>query len=565
MNQLNRRYDVLTPPPADWLQQFPQLVPAVATILYHLNIRTAEAVEQFLHPDYERDLHDPFLFTDMQKVVERLVQARDRNESVMVYGDYDADGVCASVLLYTALQQIGIKTLGLYLPHRDTEGYGLNAKAVQQFAQDKINLIITVDCAISNVAEVALAKELGMDVIVTDHHVEPPELPEAAYAIINPQVKRCGYPWPMLAGVGVAFKVVQALRRHLQLEEGFEKWLLDLVAISTITDCMPLQNENRTLVKYGLVVLNKTKRLGLQQLLTATQQPGQAVTTTSIGYKIGPWINAAGRIDHANVAVRLLLADTTEQAVKDVAVLEQTNRSRQEQTEQMYAEAKQQAGDQTAPVITVYGKDWPLGLIGLVAGKLVSAFHKPAFVMTTNQGHIFGSGRSVVGVDLIRSLQKMPDTFMKYGGHAMACGFTLLDTVSREQFADRFCQVARAQLADMKAEQHITVAADLQLGDVTMALVKQLQQLEPFGEGNPEPRFRLANVPVKDFQPIGVNQKHLRLTLGEGSASLKVIAFGYGKKANDLSLGDRITIIGTVGVNVWNGRSDVQVTVVDWL
>ena len=260
---MKTRYAVQPFAPQDWLNQFPELHPALASILYRANIRTPEAVDHFLHPTYERDQHDPFLFADMQKVVERILLAKEQHQSVLVYGDYDADGVCSTVLLYTALQQIGIETLGMYLPHRDTEGYGLNMAAVEKFSQQGVQLIITVDCAISNAAEVSRAKELGMDVIVTDHHVEPPQLPEDAYAIINPQVKRCQYPWPMLAGVGVAFKVAQALGRHLQLGDGYEKWLLDLVAISTITDCMPLLDENRTFVKYGLVVLNKTKRLGM--------------------------------------------------------------------------------------------------------------------------------------------------------------------------------------------------------------------------------------------------------------------------------------------------------------
>jgi single-stranded-DNA-specific exonuclease len=563
---MNTRYEVQPLAPADWLSQFPELHPALASILYRANIRTVEAVDHFLHPTYERDQHDPFLFADMQKVVDRIIQAKEQNQSVLVYGDYDADGVCSTVLLYTALQQIGVQTLGMYLPHRDTEGYGLNMAAVEKFAEQGIQLIITVDCAISNAAEVTRAKELGMDVIVTDHHVEPPQLPEDAYAIINPQVKRCHYPWPMLAGVGVAFKVAQALGRTLKLGDGFEKWLMDLVAISTITDCMPLLDENRTFVKYGLVVLNKTKRLGLQQLIAATHKPDQAVTPGSIAFKIGPWINAAGRIDHANVAVHLLLANTMEQAIADTATLEQTNTNRQNQTETMFKAARQQAKEQMdQPVLFTYGEDWPLGLVGLVAGKLVSEFHKPAFVMTTNQGHVFGSGRSVEGVDLIRTLQQMDQCFLRYGGHAMACGFTLQDTLSRPDFAATFIKTVQSQLDHLPTEHIEPVAAELTLTDLNWDFFEQLQLLEPFGEKHPEPQFQLTAVPVKDFQTVGATQKHLRLVLGDRSHNLKAIAFGFGAKAESLHLGDVVTLIGTLGVNEWNGHRDLQFMVDDWL
>ncbi|EKD79572.1 MAG: hypothetical protein ACD_41C00033G0003 [uncultured bacterium] len=563
---MTKRYQSQPPAPHDWVQHYPELHPVVANLLYHLGLREPEAIERFLHPNYERDQHDPWLFTDMKKVVQRLIAARDHGESVLVYGDYDADGVCSSVLLYTALQQIGVAKLQLYLPHRDTEGYGLNMAAVERFHTEGVHLIITVDCGISNASEVARAADLGMDVIVTDHHVEPPILPERAYAMINPQVKRCGYPWPMLAGVGVAFKVVQALRQELKLDEGFEKWLLDLVAISTITDCMPLQDENRTLVKYGLVVLNKTKRLGLQQLIQATHKPGTAVTPSSIGYRIGPWINAAGRIDHANVAVQLLLAEQADQAQQQVETLAKTNTLRQDQTETMFQAAKLQAETQLEqPVLFTYGENWPLGLVGLVAGKLVTAFHKPAFVMTTNQGQIFGSGRSVTGVNLIKTLQSIDSCFARYGGHAMACGFSLVDTVSREQFAEQFQQAVRSQIEALPTEHVVPLAADLAITDITWDLVEQLDAMQPWGEGNPEPLFGLRTVPVKDFQTVGSTSKHLRLVLGDEAHSIKAIAFGFGAKADTLQLGDTISLIGRIGVNEWNGHKDLQFVVEDWL
>lgn len=560
-------YTVQPAAPADWYQQVPELHPVIAQILYNADIRTAEAAQHWLHPDYALDQHDPFLFADMQKVVERLVRARDNGESVLVYGDYDADGVCSSVLLYTALQQIGVQKLQIYLPHRDTEGYGLNAPAVEKFAEENVDLIITVDCGISNAAEVQQAADLGIDVIVTDHHVEPVQLPTAAYAIINPQVKACHYPFAMLAGVGVAFKVAQALRRHLKLDEGFEKWLLDLVAISTITDCMPLRDENRTLVKYGLVVLNKTKRLGLQKLITATHKPDVPVTTIGIGYRLGPWINAAGRIDHANMAVKLLLAEDAATADDSVQKLADANTSRQDQTETMFQEARAEASTQTdQPVIYVYGSHWPVGLIGLVAGKLVSEFHKPTFVMTENKGEVFGSGRSVEGVNLIATLQKLDGLFARYGGHAMACGFSLKTTTSRDQFAQAFTSMAAEALAKCDPVKRVTVAAVVTLKDITWQFIEQLDALQPWGEKNPEPLFKLDQVTIKDFQTVGATQKHLRLVFtDESGAIVKAIAFGMGDKAEALSLGAKLSVICNLGVNQWNGNKEIQLMVKELL
>ncbi len=544
------------------LSQFPELSPIILHILAQRNIITEEAINRWLHPDYIRDLHDPFLFKDMTKAVQRIIQARDNNASVLIYGDYDADGVCSSVLLYDALQQIGIKNLKMYLPHRDLEGYGLNIPAIQQFVQDKVSLMITVDCAISNAEEVAFAQQQGIDVIVTDHHVEPPQLPTTAYAIINPQVKSCGYPFPTLAGVGVAFKLAQALGKTLNLGEAFEKWLLDLVAISTITDCMPLHDENRVLVHYGLVVLNKTRRLGLRQLIQATRCT--TVTTTDIGYRLGPWINAAGRIDHANMAVSLLMAKTTQEADGFARKLGETNSQRQSQTETMMRQAKQQLGDGVVdPVVYVKQMDWALGLVGLVAGKLVSEFHKPAFVLTKHGGSWAGSGRSVPGLNMVMILQQLDTLFSHYGGHAMACGFTLKDTVTIEQFQRQFNQLAEPILAKLDSMPTLAIAAKIQLSDITWDLMEQLNWLQPFGEGNPEPKFLLSGVHIKDWQLVGQQQQHVRLILADDAGkTMKAMAFGQSVITEQVTLGQQAEFVCKLGVNRWNGNSEIQITVI---
>lgn len=549
--------------PKLFLEQLPELHPVVAQILYDRGLRTEADVNHFLHPDYLQDQHDPFLFRDMKKVVARILLARDQHQQVLVYGDYDADGVCAAVLLYTALQQAGVKNVRIYLPHRDTEGYGLNMPAVERFHEEGVDLIITVDCAISNAAEVAAAAKFGMDVIVTDHHVEPPQLPTAAFAIVNPQIKSDTYPFAKLAGVGVAFKVAQALGRTLQLGEPYEKWLLDLVAISTITDCMPLLDENRTLVHYGLIVLNKTRNRGLRALIKATHNDGASVTTTGIGYRLGPWINAAGRIDHANMAVSLLLADTEEKASEFTQKLGETNAQRQLQTEKMFQQAKAQAEQQvTEPVLHVFHEDWALGLVGLVAGKLVNAFHKPAFVMTANKGEVSGSGRSLTGLNMIATLQQMDPTFSRYGGHAMACGFTLKKDITTEQFAQHFIELAKPILAELDSTPKLNISATLALSDINWELVQQLDLLQPFGEQNPEPQFLLDNVSVKDWQLVGAAQQHLRLQVTDTTGKVvKAIAFGSGDIAKKLSVGCRISVVCKLGVNQWNGNKEIQISV----
>lgn len=563
---MSARLQIAPAAPAEFISEFPELHSVIAQILYTRGLRTQEEIDIFFTPDYSRDLHDPFLFKDMKKTIARIITARDKKEKVLIYGDYDADGVCSAVLLYSALLEVGVANVEIYLPHRDTEGYGLNEKAIEQFALDNTDLIITVDCGISNKQEVQQATDLGMDIIVTDHHVEPLELPTAAYAIINPQIKSDTYPFAMLAGVGVAFKVVQALGQTLDMGEGFEKWLLDLVAISTVTDCMPLLDENRTLVKYGLVVLNKTKRLGLQKLILATHKPGNEVSTSTIAYRIGPWINAAGRVGHANSAVDLLRADEVGRADIAVEKLEATNKDRQAQTEKMYKQAIIQAEAQADnAVIYVFAEEWPLGLVGLVAGKLVTAYGKPAFVMTRNNGEISGSGRSMEGLNMIASLQQLEHLFDRYGGHAMACGFTLNKDITPEKFEEDFLKLAAPIIEQLEPGRVLHIDAELDLKSVNWDLVEQLEQLEPFGEKNPRPQFLVRSAIVKDFQTVGKTNSHLRLLLTDATKTkiVKAIAFGFGEYADKLSLGEKITVVAEANVNEWNGNREIQLQIVD--
>ncbi|MFC1598128.1 single-stranded-DNA-specific exonuclease RecJ, partial [Patescibacteria group bacterium] len=400
--------------------RFPELDPVAVQLLLNRGIETQEEVDRFLTPDYGQDQHDPYLFRDMEKAVARIEQAVNNKEKIVIHGDYDADGVCGSALLYKVLKQVGGE-VDVYLPHRDTEGYGLNMNTVQSLADVGTDLMITVDCGISNKPEIHKASELGIDVIVTDHHSQPPEMPEKVVAIINPKVEADKYPFKHLAGVGVAFKLSQALIKKFNLGEAYEKWLLDLVAISTVTDHVKLTGENRVFLKYGLIVLQKNMRLGLRKLNEVIGVNAKEIDTTTIGFKIGPHINAAGRVDHANMAFEMIIEEDEEKAAQMAADLGKTNKERQKISERLAREALAQAKEQKDEfIIIVDGDDWPVGMVGLVAGKVSSEFNRPAFIISRMGDEVIGSGRSIEHFDIVEALQSMDELFSKYGGHPMA-------------------------------------------------------------------------------------------------------------------------------------------------
>ena len=385
------RWNVLAPPPSEFLENHPELPPTVATLLYHRDITTQEQIDEFLHPDYSRDVHDPFLFKDMEKTVRRLFEAIEKGEQITIHGDYDADGVSASVILTDTLKVLGAKHLDVYLPHRETDGYGLNTNTIEHLHEKGTKVIITCDCGISNKKEVELANEKGIDVIITDHHSIPAELPPA-FAIIHPKIEGETYPYRDLAGGGVAFKLAQALlKAHHQTHEtlpdgqshdGFEKWLLDMVAIASVADMVPLIGESRTLTKYGLIVLNKTKRIGMQKLLLEARilaedgSMSKEIDAIMIGFRIAPRINAAGRLDHANTAYQLLATDDPTEAVDLAWQLDQSNDERRKITDEYVKEAVAQVekDQMDNPVLFAFGKHWQTGVVGLIASRLKSKY-----------------------------------------------------------------------------------------------------------------------------------------------------------------------------------------------
>ena len=563
-----------------FINQFPQYSPTVVQLLFNRQLEDDKEIEEFFSSSYHENIHDPFLFNDMKKVVKRIFKAAEKKEKVVVFGDFDADGVTSSTIMGTILKAFGVD-VEVYIPHREKEGYGLNKESVQNFKEQDVKLIITVDCGISNHEEVELIHELGMEIIITDHHYEPLIIPKAD-AIINAHMEKEKYPFQFLAGVGVAYKVAQALLRYAKEEEiplvekyaqrygnydGFEKWLLDVVAIGTVADCVPLTGENRTLVKYGLIVLKQSKRVGLKHLMEEIHVNFNDVTTVTIGYQIAPRINAAGRLKHAITAYNLLMAETEEEAKILVDELNNINLERQKLTEKIFREAKAQVEEQKEDKMMIaVGEEWPIGIIGLVAGKLAEAYNSPTLVISNAKGTYQGSGRSIQGFNVVEALQSIEKYFSHYGGHAQACGFTLADNDLLNDFTTDLKSLAIDNLGETDLTPVLDIDTDLPLKNINWKLYEELNQFKPFGEGNRKPLFMAANVKILQMQTVGKDGKHLRLLLKQDSSPMhwKSIGFGLGEVWGDiLQQNDYVDLVFTVNLNEWNGNRELQLQLHD--
>ncbi len=585
---MKQRWQLREAPPQSFLQQHPELMPTVAQLLYHRNIRTQEQVDEFLAPDYTQDVHDPFLFKDMKKAVQRLFQAIESGEHITVHGDYDADGVSASAILTDTLHAMGANNLDVFLPHRETDGYGLNPRTIHYLAEKGTKVIITCDCGISNRDEVALANESGIDVIITDHHSIPEQLPDA-YAIIHPKIETEAYPDKTLAGGGVAFKLAQALlsthhMTHTTLANGethlgFEKWLLDMVAISSVADMVPLLGESRTLTRFGLIVLNKTRRIGLQKLLLEARllsddgTSKREIDADTIGFSIAPRINAAGRLDHANVAYELLTTTDPEQAAELAFQLDKNNKDRQQMVDRCVTQAQKQAEEQKDnPILFLFDPSWNMGIVGLIASRIKERHHKPAIAMTEREGAVSGSGRSIDSFNMIHGLQQMPDLFTKFGGHPMACGFTLKSSDLRGTFEQQLTQLFNQTVTQDAMIPTLSIDAEVTLEDINWELYDLLEKFKPFGQANPKPKYLAKNLTVVKTEAVGKSGNHLRLLVKHTSHVVrKTIGWKLcGEETNpeenwakQLHPGDKIDMVFEVDVNQWNGNRELQLTISD--
>ncbi len=563
---MEKKWIVAEPMPKDFQDNFPEVSPVVLQLLYNRNLKTQDEIDEFTNPDYGQDIHDPYLFKDMKKVIARIQQALKNKEKILVHGDYDADGVCGAAIIVSALKIIDPDcNVDVYLPHREIEGYGMNVNSVEEFSKNGVSLIITADCGTSNIEEVKLANERNIDVIITDHHVPHEELP-AAYGIINAWVEGENYPCQQLAGSGVAFKLCQALLKENKIEEAQEKWLLDLVAIGTIGDYVPLVGENRTLTKYGMIVLKKTRRLGLQSLMKVINLPVNKIDTRSIAFQLVPKLNAAGRVDHANTAYQLLVSGLKEEADKVAVGLNKLNQERQKITERMTQEAKAQLGEVTDDqyVLMAEGKDWPAGLVGLVASRLMDEYCRPTIIVGRRQGLVIGSGRSLPEFHIANALKELEDLFTHYGGHRQACGFTLKDGVKVSDLKKAINNLARQQLKTEDMAPKVYVDMEIKFNQIDWDLVQVLESFAPYGEGNSTPLLVSKQLEVIDWERVGADRKHLRLVVRDDSMVVRrFIGFGFGHWGDKLTTQDRIDAVYELGVNEWNGTRELQLKLVD--
>lgn len=564
---------IIAPPlPPEMQEQFPNIPQIVLRLLASRGLATQQSIDEFLNPDYSQDLHDPYLFKDMAVAVDRIYQAINSDEQIAVFGDYDADGVCATAVMVQTLRQLGAQSVEVYIPHRDKEGYGLNINAINYLADKGVKLIVTVDCGTTNSKEILQAQERGMEVIVTDHHLESQERPPAL-AILNAHLEGETYPFADLCGTGMAFKVVQALLRHKscpldeRAREAWEKWLLDLVAIGTVTDMVPLLGENRTLVRYGLVVLRKTKRLGLLALVEAGGISLAKADPYTIGFQIGPRLNAAGRMDHATSAYILLSTNDLTEAKNLAQNLQTANTLRQTQVEDMGRQAMVQLGEAGSDqkILFAYADGWSGSLVGLVATRITQQFHRPSFALGFDGEKYVGSGRSIPSFDITKAMASFKDLLVRFGGHAGACG-CVVTKENLPAFIKGMQEYAAARIKDSDMEEILSIDMEIKLADLNWEVLDQLALFEPFGQNNPRPLIVSRNLQILELQPVGKDGKHLRIHVQEnGKDVYKTISFGTAQTWGvQLKLGQSIDIVYEPGINEWNGSRELQLKLVDW-
>lgn len=572
------------------------LHPVLLALLYQRGFKTESEIKSFLDytldnsmvkPFSKEDKHpfySPFLFRDMEAAVKLIISHIKAGNLILVYGDYDADGVTSSVVLLEALKLLHAKA-EVYLPDRVSEGYGLNRAAIDQVAKDGVKLIITVDCGVRNKDEVAYAKELGIDVIITDHHVMPDEIkdyPECL--IINPADKRNNYPCPYLAGVGVAFKLVSALLFKSNLESSQRQLIadkaLDLVAVGTVADMVSLLDENRLLVKRGLEVLNQNKRLGIGQLLhSAGINTSRPLEAWNIGWQIGPRLNAASRLSHANTAFKLLDTEDPDEALELAEELNERNSKRQQITKEIMAEVEAKIDKDNLPeiIISVAGEDedWNEGVIGLVAGRIAQKYYRPTLIITRliegDEGDTKavdiderkvsykGSGRSIPELNLIEKLALVSEHLDKYGGHPMACGFSIDSIESLELFKKHILGLVKESLAGKSLVPKLIIERELKATDININLARELLRLAPFGQHNPQPSFVSYGLDVEDIVLMGQDKQHIKIKV----AGVYALCFGGAQQYKSIKPGDMVDMVYYLEINKFNGREEAQLKIID--
>ncbi len=535
-------------------------MPLLGRVLGNRGIADPAVASRFLNPQ-ESELHDPYLLAGMATAVDRIRLAIARQEKIWVYGDYDVDGITSTAMLVSALAHLGAK-VGYYIPNRQEEGYGLNPGAISEAHESGVQLIISVDCGIASVAEVSQAAVLGIDMIVTDHHEPFDQLPPAL-AVLNPKQSGCTYPGQELAGVGVAFKLVQAL---LAAEPEAARRYLDLVALGTVADIVPLQGENRAIVRLGLGVLNQTENTGLAALLAQVGYDNRTVDADRIAYLIAPRINATGRVGDAKRSVELFLTDNPERAKELAAALESENRERQAIEADIVRQAlellPQQVDLAQEKVIVLAAPGWHTGVIGIVASRLTEQFTRPTVLISLGDGEGKGSARSIPGFNLFAALEECRDHLRRFGGHAQAAGLAIAEDAVAA-FRRAINEVAERWLRAEDMLPAIDIDGEVSLADLTPELWEQLVRLQPYGAGNPSPTFLCRRLSIIEGRRVGARGEHMKLRVGQNSLVFDVIGFGQGYLWDTIANRERVDLAFTLENNVWNGRESLQLVLKD--
>ena len=547
------------------------LSPLLCQILINRGITDAEMARKFLAPSLH-DLHDPYLLSGMEVSVRRIVGAIQMNEQIAVYGDYDVDGVTGTALLSTFFVSLGLNVAS-YIPDRRGEGYGLNSEAIRQLAGQGTRLLITVDCGSTAVEEVALAGQLGVDTIITDHHQPPDALPDAL-AVVNPHQQSCVYPNKHLCGVGLVFKLLTALRAHMRQAGVLPERLpnlkrhLDLVALGTIADVTPIRGENRVIVQHGLEELSRTLKPGLQALRQVSGRQGKSASVGEVGFQLAPRLNASGRLGSAEQSLKLLMARDRAEAETLAAGLDEVNRARrtlQADIERaVHDRIDRQYGGAPPAAIVLGDADWHLGVVGIVAARIAETYHRPTFLLQIDGATARGSGRSIPTFDLYDGLQHCAEWLEQFGGHRYAAGLTVaVDNLAALQEA--FVRYADDRLGPEDLQPVLRLESVVALADIDRAMVDQLASLEPHGPGNPMPVLAACGVNVtSSIRRLGQDGQHARFSVEQGGRSLEVIAFRIAERVTEAAdKGSMLDIAFVPVINTWRDQSTLELQLRD--
>ena len=529
----------------------------LAKILVNRNLTKKEDIDLFLKPT-RHDFHNPYLMPDMALAVDRIIKAMNNKEKILIYGDYDVDGITSITVVKNFLLERGAN-VAQYIPNRLNEGYGLNKDAIKKIADEGVNLIITVDCGISGIEEVDYANSLGLEVIVTDHHEVGEVLPNAI-AVVDAKRKDSTYPFRELAGVGVGFKLIQAIAQRLELEEKEYLKYLDIVCIGTISDIVPLVDENRVIAKLGLKLVEVTKNVGLKALLEASGY--KKIDSFTVSFGLAPRINACGRMGKEKEALNLFLTRDENEAKKIALRLNEYNKERQDIEKRIYEDAvnKIEKSETDKQVLVLGSENWHHGVIGIVASKITDLYFKPSILICFEEDEGKGSGRSIPGFDLYESLTNCSENLEKFGGHSMAVGVTLKKE-NFEKFKEEFEKYAQnSNICDIIPI--IKIDEEITLEDINIKAVEELNMLEPFGEANKMPLFMYKNLKIYSIRTLSEG-KHIKLTLKDNNFYIDSIGFNLGHLAEEYQIGDKVDVVGSLEINRFNGRESVQINLKD--